>query len=126
MVSQEVASYMSKGNGLGALFRQAGRTFAEASTGHLGWIETLPCGDYTSVVCGGLKLVFGAAASMSSLRKKVLEALKYLPDTEIAEEYLREYQENKALAQAAVELYVAILDAIMSMLEWLDRDAYSK
>lgn len=63
---------------------------------------------------------------MSSLCKKVLEALKYLPDTEIAEEYLREYQEGKALSQAGVELYVAVLDAIVSMLEWLDRDAYSK
>lgn len=125
VAAEAVAKYKSKEQGFSGFFRKAGRGFGKVSPDQ-GWVQTLPCGDYTSVVCGALKLVFGAAAGMQGVRKKVLEALDCLPDTEISEQYLREYQNNKALARAAEELYVAILDAIVGMLQWLDASAYSK
>lgn len=86
-----------------------------------------PSGDYGSVVCGALTLIFGAAARMGEVRKKILDALDCIPDAlEIPEALLDIYRTDQVLARKAAELYMALLEAIEGMLDWLDHKAYSK
>lgn len=86
-----------------------------------------PAGDYSAVVCGALTLIFGAAARMSEVRKKILDALDCIPDAlEIPEALLNVYRTDQVLARKAAELYMALLEAIEGMLDWLDHKAYSK
>ena len=64
---------------------------------------------------------------MSEVRKKILEALDCIPDAlDIPEAYLNMYQSDQNLARKAEELYMALLEAIEAMLDWLDHKAYSK
>ncbi len=64
---------------------------------------------------------------MSEIRKKVLEALDCIPDSlDIPEAYLHIYQNDPRLSRKAAELYMALLEAIEGMLDWLDHKAYSK
>jgi hypothetical protein len=90
-------------------------------------IFSRPAGDYGSVVCGALTLIFGAAARMSEVRKKILDALDCIPDVlEIPEALLNIYRTDQVLARRAAELYMALLEAVEGMLDWLDHKAYSK
>lgn len=78
-------------------------------------------------MCGALTLIFGAAARMSEVRKKILDALDCIPDAlEIPEALLNIYRTDQVLARKAAELYMALLEAIEGMLDWLDHKAYSK
>lgn len=108
------------------------------------WLELLPQGEYTSVICGALKLVFGvsdapthfqgslqmtptqAAARMNNIRDTILETLRALPEfIETPESYLDLYQEDEGLLARAEELYVAVLAGIEGMIAWLDHSTYS-
>ncbi len=78
-------------------------------------------------MCGALTLIFGAAARMSEVRKKILDALDCIPDAlDVPEALLNIYRTDQALARKATELYMALLEAIEGMLDWLDHKAYSK
>jgi hypothetical protein len=64
---------------------------------------------------------------MSEVRKKILDALDCIPDAlDIPDALLNIYRNDQALARKAAELYMALLEAIEGMLDWLDHKAYSK
>lgn len=64
---------------------------------------------------------------MSEVRKKILDALDCIPDAlDAPEALLNIYQNDQTLARKAAELYMALLEAIEGMLDWLDHKAYSK
>lgn len=61
------------------------------------------------------------------MRKKILDALDCIPEAlDIPEALLNIYRTDQVLARKAAELYMALLEAIEGMLDWLDHKAYSK
>lgn len=48
-------------------FRSAGRAIGDKGAVTQTWLELLPAGEYTSIVCGAMKLVFGVYLSPSRL-----------------------------------------------------------
>lgn len=109
------------------------------------WLQLLPDGEYTSVVCGALRLVFNvgqrsvgrfwrlnlenhkAAARMNDIRQKILETLAGLSKTiDLSEDYLQIYRQDEELFRRAEDLYVVLLKGIEAMMDWLDHKTYSK
>ena len=110
------------------------------------WLELLPVGEYTSVVCGAMKLVFGvnstpsrpseaekqliktqAAARMADIRQRILDTFSSLPGSiEASEDYLKIYRQDAELLGKAEDLYLAVLDGIEGMMAWIDHKAYSR
>lgn len=91
----------------------------------------LPNGDYSSVLCGGLKVVFNAAKRQSKVRNAVLDTLLSLPEElEVADLYMELYgglavdeKLRTRLTNAAFDLYVVMLGAVEHLLDWLDHNA---
>jgi hypothetical protein len=57
--SKAVEAYKEKEKGWRGFMNRVGRSFGRNSPAHQGWINALPCGDYTAVACGALTLIFG-------------------------------------------------------------------
>ena len=139
-----IKEYEKKGKSWRHPFRTAGRALGGSTNSMQTWLEMLPNGEYSSLVCGALKLVFGvrpktipstaedlnieqAAARMDKIRKKVLETLSVLPKTlELRENYLEIYRQDEGLRDKADELYIAIVKGVEGMIEWLDHSTYSR
>lgn len=98
------------------VFRIVGDNAAAANP----WLNILPDSEYTSVLCGGLKLIFEAAGRMSDKRQQILEALEDVPKTlAMIERTLENFNADQTLSDLTVELYVRILKAIEGMMQWL-------
>lgn len=55
-----------------------------------------------------------------------MSTLRSLPDTvESTENYLGIYREDKELFRRGEDLYIAVLEGIEGMMEWIDHKAYS-
>lgn len=66
-----------------------------------------------------------AASSMSKLRKKIFDALESLSGTmQWSSDFLEVYESDDELNKKAEELYLALLEGIEGMMEWLDHKAY--
>jgi hypothetical protein len=62
---------------------------------------------------------------MSKVRKKIFEALESLSDTvQWSSDFLEVYESDDELYKKAEELYLALLEGIEGMMEWLDHKAY--
>ncbi len=59
LVKDTEAAYLEAGRGL----RQAGRSIGARSESVLPYLRLIPNGFYTSIICGGLKLVFELSIS---------------------------------------------------------------
>ena len=57
--SQAEEVYQDKAKGKKGIFRRSWRKVGDAGPAINPWLELLPDGDYSSILCGGLKLVFG-------------------------------------------------------------------
>jgi hypothetical protein len=64
---------------------------------------------------------------MSDVRKKILDALESLSGTvSWSSDFLELYESDDVLATKAEELYIALLEGIEGMMEWLDHKAYAE
>lgn len=115
-----------------------------------GWLALLPAGEYSSIICGSLKLVFGvslihsysvqnltsrkAAQNHTKLRESILNALSQFPqELDAVDFYLRLYEKKRIqddlhdrLVQAAFRLYISVLKAIECLMDWLDHNVFGK
>ncbi|PWY90988.1 hypothetical protein BO70DRAFT_410608 [Aspergillus heteromorphus CBS 117.55] len=81
----------------------------------------LPNGDYLGLLCGGLTLVYTAANRIEALREPILNSLDTLAySINETSPYLYAYSWNDTLIQRAHELYMAILDAVESITQWVE------
>ncbi|CAD6583586.1 MAG: hypothetical protein ASARMPREDX12_001310 [Alectoria sarmentosa] len=92
------------------------------------WAGLLPTqSQYLSILCGGLKLIFSAAARLQDLRSEICEALAEIPillaSTHRA---LGAFKKSKALHQCSAALYSATLAALRHIVEWYKEKAIKK
>ncbi|ROW06831.1 hypothetical protein VMCG_04093 [Cytospora schulzeri] len=97
--------YDRKAKGKRGMPRRAVRYISDHSEIIDPWLNLLPETDYSSVVCGGLKFVFGAAAEHS----RAVDTKTW-----------------GRLRDKAVRLYITILATVEGMLVWLDEKAFKK
>ncbi|KAK5697359.1 hypothetical protein LTR97_007497 [Elasticomyces elasticus] len=116
-------SYGSRTKGpLGALSR-IGRKTGEYSEPIVTVLEsTLPCGEYTSIICGGIILIFKAFKIVSEFRQKILEALGESPALlETVARLMANHPDKVGLRARAAELYIALLSTTQGMAQWLKK-----
>ena len=67
-----------------------------------------------------------AAARMADIRQRVLDTFANLPGSiEASEDYLKIYRQDEDLLGKAEDLYLAVLEGIEGMMQWIDHKVYS-
>ena len=61
-VRNAMEKHAQKTKGAFGVAECVGRALRKQASGINSWLELFPCGDYSSIVCGGLKLVFGVSS----------------------------------------------------------------
>ncbi|KAL9084287.1 MAG: hypothetical protein Q9165_008115 [Trypethelium subeluteriae] len=108
-------------------FIRSGQALADKTPALKAWIEILPSqGDYSSVACGALKLLFGAVSAMSKMRKHAEALIEALTDTVENTSGLLSLYRDPSLTQKAEELYIAVLEGTEMAICWLDSDAFKE
>ncbi|KAI4261131.1 MAG: hypothetical protein L6R42_003663, partial [Xanthoria sp. 1 TBL-2021] len=102
------------------LFRRSGRGIQNYALAMSRVVDLIPGGDYTSALCGGLKIAFSVAGQMKEKREAIIETFHQIPKTlEEAADRLEEYSDDQRLFEEVTKLYLVVLEAIESMLQWL-------
>lgn len=93
-----------------------------------GWFELLPSGsEYFSILCGGLKLVVGAAARLKDLDDATLIALIDIPSQLLStQEVVGIFRASDRLKKCAADLFVAVLAALQDMVIYYRERAAKK
>ena len=128
------AIYMKRGE---RRLRKAARFIADKSEAATPYLRLIPNAFYTSILFGGLKLIFGvrfcvnhkflskltadqAAARISERRDAVLKTLLRIPPIIIqAEHCVETFPSDPALYDGAAELYLAVLTTVEGITKWL-------
>ncbi|TEY30287.1 hypothetical protein BOTCAL_0885g00010 [Botryotinia calthae] len=119
--------YKSEGKSWRHPFQTTGRAFSNVACRFEFLLELLPSGDYTSIICGGLKLVFNAAKRMKTIRESVFKTFDGLSDTiDSTNLYIRYYSQDETLRLKAENLYIAILEAIKGITNWLKKNPFAE
>jgi len=137
--------YDQKRKGFRGIFHHTSTAIGEASPHIEPFLDLLPCGDYTSVVCGryvtrrtvfaqhrsigttstdtrSVKLIFAAFQRKTEAEALVRDTLSDAPNhLEQAETFLALYTRDKELERLVDELYVALLDAIEAVIAYLTK-----
>ncbi|KAK6440343.1 hypothetical protein LTR95_003424 [Oleoguttula sp. CCFEE 5521] len=123
-----LAAYDERGNSLRThFFHTAARDFSTNASAIEILLKFLPDGEYTSVICGALALVFNAAKRLKDIREKILDCLGALTRTVEGTKKMHDlYYGDRELWQAAEDLYIALLDAVEDMVAWLDEKAWRR
>ncbi|KAL8857199.1 MAG: hypothetical protein Q9178_006254 [Gyalolechia marmorata] len=110
------------------IFRRTGRRIQNNALAITRIVELMPGGDYTSVLCGGLKIAFDVAHQLKEKRDTIIELFRKLPPAiEMAGERLQEHPDDELLYDAVTGLYVVVLESIEAMLAWLvDKPTWRK
>ena len=122
--------------GFRGFFRRGGRNLGDNSSTFKSWLDLLPTeSHYLSILCGGLKLILGgsksyidrfpmlkfeqAASRISNIRSHILLIVTTLPSNlTYTEVLLKEFQHSKELHERSADLYVAIAEALESIVGW--------
>ncbi|KAI1630225.1 hypothetical protein EDD37DRAFT_645943 [Exophiala viscosa] len=124
LVKDAEATYLEAGQ---SRLRQVGRLIGAQSESMVPFLRLIPNGFYTSIICGGLKLIFEAASNINKGREKVLDTLLQIPRIIVqAEHSVETFYPDPALYEKAEELYLAILGAIEGAAEWLKQHPVGK
>lgn len=110
------------------LFRKAGRGTQKYASSMRRMIDLVPGGDYTSALCGGLKIAFDVAAQMKDSREAIFKTFHEIPITvNTAMQRLQEHPDDEPLFDAVTSLYLVVLQSIETMLKWLlDKSTWNK
>ncbi|KAL8399856.1 hypothetical protein RB594_000324 [Gaeumannomyces avenae] len=92
------------------------------------WSSVLPSqSEYFSIICGGLKLICGAAARLRELRGEIADALEELPNLfSVTSQAIAIFDSPKELERCAVDLYVTTLEALEHIVGWFTQKAAKK
>ncbi|KAF5549495.1 hypothetical protein FMEXI_4195 [Fusarium mexicanum] len=87
------------------------------------YIDFIPSGTYTSVICTGLTFILQACAAAKKFREESFDLINRLPDRiDLASQYSELYKDDFSLQVAAYDLYYEILYAIKGLIHWLLKD----
>ncbi|KAF2705208.1 hypothetical protein K504DRAFT_515057 [Pleomassaria siparia CBS 279.74] len=97
-------------------FRSIGNKAGPASA----WFGLLPSeSEYLSIVCGGLKLMVGAASRLQDLREDIADALIDIPTILFTtNQALNTFTRSKQLHQRSSEVFVAIIAVLQHILTY--------
>ncbi len=95
------------------------RKFGENSKAFQSWLKLLPTeSHYLSVLCGGLKLILGAAQQMSEIRENVRDFIDDLPSRlSKTKEFGDIFEASPELHQCSADLYCAILSTLEDVVQ---------
>ncbi|KAH8805360.1 hypothetical protein F5884DRAFT_859969 [Xylogone sp. PMI_703] len=86
-----------------------------------GWMALLPSqSEYASVICGGIKLIIGAVATMNGVRDDIFDALEDIPQRMDSAGRAVKAQKSLRLKELASDLYIAVIDVLYYILLWLN------
>ncbi|KAJ9149747.1 hypothetical protein NKR23_g4164 [Pleurostoma richardsiae] len=105
-------------------FRRVGNTKSVLEP----WMQLLPSqSEYFSILCGGLKLIYTAAARLEDLREEIYRALEELPSLlSITYRAVDIFTKSERLQEASIELYVATLGLLEHIVNWFTERAAKK
>jgi hypothetical protein len=90
-----------------------------------GWIDLVPSqSTYTSVICGGFKMVLRAACRMHEVREMVVSALASVPVEVERAQLMIEYHEglkaSKRLCARVAAMYVCVFRVVEHIVTWFE------
>ncbi|EHK23157.1 uncharacterized protein TRIVIDRAFT_150826 [Trichoderma virens Gv29-8] len=101
-------------------FRSSGRLFGVVACRIEFLIQLIPRGDYLGILCAGLTLVYNAARRKKGIRGLIIRVLDSLSEhIEGSKSYIRMYAWNEDIRQKTEDLYIAILEAVEAITNWL-------
>ncbi|CAA9963402.1 hypothetical protein PTMSG1_06770 [Pyrenophora teres f. maculata] len=115
-------------DGVWGKIRKAFRKSAEKADIASAWLTLLPDkSEYFSVLCGGLKLIIGAASRLKGVRDDIAKALIEIPHilscTNRAQNI---FNKSKELRQASACLFVAIISVLQHILVYFKEKSLKK
>ncbi|KAK4220519.1 hypothetical protein QBC38DRAFT_526643 [Podospora fimiseda] len=101
------------------------RKLSEGKDNIEGWPGLLPSeNNYLSIVSGGLKLILKAAARITKVRDRVLEALQQIPTIlNSAQRVLNIYHDSAKLKELSKAFYISTLSVLGHILNYIRRKA---
>ncbi|KAH8822019.1 hypothetical protein F5884DRAFT_769740 [Xylogone sp. PMI_703] len=108
--------------------RKAFRRFGKNNKAFTAWSTLLPSeSEYFSILCGGVKLIIGAAARLHELREDICDALAEIPILLMStQRTLAVFRNSKDLHRCSSALYVATIAALHHIVMWYKETAYKK
>ncbi|KAK5991555.1 hypothetical protein PT974_09839 [Cladobotryum mycophilum] len=108
-------------------FRSTGRAFGSVACRIEFLFQLIPSGDYFGVLCAGLTLVYNAARRKREIRGMIIRTLDSLSELiEGSKSFIQMYTWNDELKQRTEDLYIAILEAVEGITEWLKQSPLGK
>ncbi|KAL4941116.1 hypothetical protein BDV06DRAFT_223410 [Aspergillus oleicola] len=87
------------------------------------FVELIPGGDYTSVICAGIKFILGACSAANRSRDEIVSLVEMLPEkVAIAKQYADLYSSEPSLQAATSQLYSKILGAMGAIISFWTKD----
>jgi hypothetical protein len=87
----------------------------------LQWLKLLPDGDYTSILCGGLKMIIQAAVKTSELRETIFKTIRQIPEIIKDAMFHFDLYTSLVLHERVSDLYSTILNTLRGIVEWYNR-----
>ncbi|KAL4795302.1 hypothetical protein BDV19DRAFT_389434 [Aspergillus venezuelensis] len=87
------------------------------------FVELIPGGDYTSVICAGIQFILKACSAANRSRDEIVSLVEMLPEkVEIAKQYADLYSSEPSLQAATSQLYSKILSAMEAIISFWNKD----
>ncbi|USW57714.1 hypothetical protein Slin15195_G110330 [Septoria linicola] len=119
--------YNDKIKGFRGFFPRIARKIGDMNPAIEPIATTLPAGEYTSLVCGGIVLMFKAFDRVTKVREQVLTTLGEYPELlDSVERLLQLYRDDVKLEQRATALYIALLITIEGMIMWFEEKTWKR
>ncbi|RMZ67835.1 X-Pro dipeptidyl-peptidase [Pyrenophora seminiperda CCB06] len=130
-VLQEVENASNQYNepdGIWGKIRKAFRKSADKADIASAWLILLPNqSEYFSILCGGLKLIIGAASRLKGVRDEIAKFLMEIPNIlSCANRAQNVFKRSKALHQASASLFVATISVLEHVLVYFKEKSLKK
>ncbi|KAK2752304.1 hypothetical protein FQN55_007344 [Onygenales sp. PD_40] len=123
--AQKASDHYYDYSGTWGKIRKGLHSFGRNNKAFEAWSSALPSeSHYFSLLCGGLKLIFGAAARLEDLRSDISDALAEIPIL-IATTHKAQgiFKQSDDLRQCSAELYLATITALHHIVKWYKEKA---
>ncbi|KAE9976536.1 hypothetical protein EG328_002569 [Venturia inaequalis] len=112
----------------GERIKNVARKFCDHSATLEMYVAHLPgISPFSSVLCGGFKLILGATSRLGKVRAYVQDALGRIPEAlEEVQERLKIFYDERLMHKANSALYVSILDVLGRILSFCKKNAIKK
>ncbi|EAQ86293.1 hypothetical protein CHGG_07546 [Chaetomium globosum CBS 148.51] len=122
--TQAFDDYTKRGRSWRHPFRSTQRLFGSVACRIKFLVVLLPDGDFTGALCGGLCLIYNAATRRREIQELIIRTLDSLSQhVEGTKSFLMMYAWDEDVRQKTEDLYIAILETIEALTEWLYRSS---